>query len=173
MVEKNIKQHKDKICSENDKEKITEEGYILPNHYMPKGHLQTIDIIQDQLSDKAFISFCKFLIIKYIVRVEDASKESKLRSYTKASYYLNELINRRSKNTEEIDESRIKPSYYKKHNLEVVDLIEDQFDEEEVCGAYTGVIIKYLLRADKKHGLEDYKKANYFLNRILQYLKGE
>lgn len=166
-----LKQHQDKIVEGNNKEKITEEGYILPNHYMPEGHYQTIDIIQDQLSDKSFIAFCKFLIIKYLIRVEDASKENKIRSYTKADYYLNELINRRSKTSEEVKEERIKPSYYKKHALEVVDVIEDQFDEEEVCGAYVGVIIKYLLRAEKKHGLEDYKKAKYFLDRLLNYLK--
>ena len=164
---------KDNIVNANEKENYTEEGFILPNHYMPKDHLQTIDIIQDQLSDKSFISFCKFLIIKYLIRVEDANKEDKLRSYSKASYYLNELINRRAKTSKDVKEDRLKPSYYKKHSLEVVDLVEDQFDEEEVCGAYVGVILKYLLRAEKKHGLEDYKKAQYFLNRLLNYLKGE
>lgn len=162
---------KDNIIGKNDKENYTEEGFILPNHYMPKGHLQTIDVIQDQLSDKAFNAFCKFIILKYLIRVEDADKDSKLRSYRKASYYLNELINRKAKQ-EVVEEERIKPSYYKKHKLEVVDLVEDQFDEEEVCGAYTGVIIKYILRADKKHGLEDYKKANYFLDRMVKFLEG-
>lgn len=168
-----MKNRTDNIVESNDKENITEEGYILPNHYMPKGHYQTIDIIQDQLSDKGFVAFCKFLVIKYLVRVQDADKKSKERSYTKASYYLNELINRASKNSKPVDEERIKPKYYKKHNLEVVDVVEDQFDEEELCGAYTGIIIKYLLRADKKHGLEDYKKANYFLNRLLNYTKNK
>lgn len=163
---------KDNIIEENNKEKLTKEGFILPNHYF-LGEYQAIDIIQDQLSDNAFIGFAKFLVIKYLLRVEDASKESKLRSYKKASYYLNELINRRSKTSDEAEEERIKPAYYKKHSLEVVDVVEDQFSEEETIGAYTGVILKYLLRAENKHGLEDYKKAQWFLNRLISYIDKE
>ncbi len=172
MPDKTI-EREDNIISKNNKESYTEEGFILPKHYM-MGKNQMIDIIQDQLSDDAFIGFAKFLVIKYILRVEDDDKDNKLRNYKKASYYLNELINRRAKNSEEVNKDRLKPAYYKKHNLEVVDVVEDQFSEEELRGAYTGVIIKYLLRAEKKHGLEDYKKAYYFLDRLIKYYeKGE
>ena len=160
----------DNIVEENNKEKYTKEGFILPNHYFLGKH-QTIDIIQDQLSDKGFYGFAKFLIIKYLIRVEDANNEDKLRSYTKASYYLNELIIRKSKNSPPTKEERVKPIYYKKHELEVVDVIEDQFEEEETIGAYVGIIIKYILRAEKKHGLEDYEKAKWFLDRLIQYIE--
>lgn len=158
----------DNITEENSKEKYTKEGYILPNHYF-LGQYQMIDIIQDQLSDKAFVGFAKFLTLKYLLRVEEASDESKLRNYKKASYYLNELINRRAKTSEKTNENRIKPMYYKKHQLELVEVIEDQFDDEELTGAYIGVIMKYLLRAEQKHGLEDYEKAAWFLNRLIIY----
>lgn len=160
----------DKIINSNEKENYTEEGFILPKHYM-RGSMQTIDIIQDQLSDKSFFGFCKFLIIKYLIRVEDSDMEAKIRSYTKASYYLNELIARRAKLDKTADESRIKPVYYAKHQYEIVDIVEDQFDEEELIGAYVGVIMKYILRSDHKHGVEDYQKADYFLARLIKYCK--
>lgn len=171
-MNKKIEERKDNIVTENEKEKLTKEGYILPNHYF-LGNYQVIDVIQDQLSDNAFIGFSKFLTLKYLLRVEDANDDSKLRNYKKAAYYLNELINRRAKNSSEPEESRLKPAYYKKHSLEVVDVVEDQFNKEEVIGAYTGIILKYLLRAENKHGLEDYKKAQYFLNRLIDYINKE
>lgn len=160
----------DNITEENSKEKYTKEGYILPNHYF-LGKYQMIDIIQDQLSDDSFIGFAKFLVLKYLVRVADATRDTKLRNYKKASYYLNELINRRAQTSEKTQKDRIKPIYYKKHQLELVEVIEDQFTEEELIGAYVGVIMKYLLRAEQKHGLEDYEKAAWFLNRLIKYFE--
>lgn len=158
----------DRVTS-NERESFSKEGFILPNHYY-NGSYQCIDILQDQLSDKQFIGWAKFMVLKYIARVGDAPLDVKLRSYKKAAYYLNELINRRAENSEPVDEEKIKPLYFKLHNLETIDVIEDQFEEEEVIGAYTGVVIKYLLRAEKKSGLEDYKKAQYYLNRLIEYI---
>ena len=159
----------DDRVSSNERESFSKEGFILPNHYY-LGRYQVIDILQDQLSDKQFLGWAKFMILKYIARVGEAPLDVKLRSYKKASYYLNELINRREETSDPVDEEKIKPSYFRLHDLETVDVIEDQFEEEEVVGAYTGVIIKYLLRAEKKSGLEDYKKAQYYLNRLIEYL---
>ena len=165
-----IKMREDDRATHDSRESFSKEGLILPSHYY-KGSLQTIDIIQDQLSDKGFIGFCKILLSKYLIRVEDCNNKDKLRSYTKAAYYLKELISRRSKNSEEVAEEKIRPTYYKKHQLEVVDFLEDQLEEEELIGGYVGIILKYILRAESKEGLADYKKAAYYLDRLINYVK--
>lgn len=163
---------KDDRVTSNERESFSENGYILPDHYY-KGNMQMIDLIQDQLSDKGFIGFCKILIHKYLIRVEDSNNESKLRSYTKAAYYLNELINRRAKTSEPVSDERIKPHYYKKHEFDVLDVIEDQLEEEEVIGGYIGIILKQIYRAEYKHQLEDYKKAQFYLNKLIEYLRSK
>ena len=107
------------------------------------------------------------MIIKYICRA-DFSKD-KLRDYTKANYYLDQIIN--SYNNDEKLNNRVNPSYYKKHSFEAIDIIEDQMNNEEIDGFYAGIILRYILRAEHKHGLEDYKKAKWYLDRRLNMLK--
>lgn len=61
----------------------------------------------------------------------------------------------------------INPSHYKKGNIEVIDFILDQnFNYLE------GNIIKYVSRYKDKNGLEDLKKAQWYLNR-LTFLESE
>lgn len=165
-----FKTREDDRVTHDNREGFSKDGLILPDHYY-RGSMQMISIIQDQLSDRGFIGFCKILISKYLIRVEDCSNKDKLRSYTKAAYYLKELISRRAKNSEEVKEEKIKPTYYKKHSLEVVDFVEDQLEEEELIGGYVGIILKYILRAESKEGLADYKKASYYLDRLINYVK--
>ena len=55
-------------------------------------------------------------------------------------------------------------------NLEVLDVINLVLSNEEIYvtdGFYLGNVIKYLFRAEKKNGLEDYKKALYYLKKII------
>ena len=55
----------------------------------------------------------------------------------------------------------INPGHYKKGNIEVIDFILDQnFNYLE------GNIIKYVSRYKAKNGLEDLKKAQWYLNRL-------
>ena len=42
---------------------------------------------------------------------------------------------------------------------------------EEFKGFLKGLIIKYLIRADKKNGLEDYEKAQWYLNYLVKELE--
>lgn len=161
---------KNKTVYNNKKEIHTSDGFIWPRHYI-KGNIQVIDIIKDQLSDKSFYGFCILFVLKYLIRVSKEDIATKLRGYTKAKFYLNELISSRSGKEKSVDSSRLNPKYYTNHQYEVVDILEDQFDSEMVTGAYVGTIIKYLLRSEAKHGLEDYQKAYYFLERLIEYCK--
>ena len=57
---------------------------------------------------------------------------------------------------------KINPDYYKGKNMEAQDVIE-AFNL-----LYTeGVIIKYILRWREKNGVEDLRKARWYLNRLI------
>lgn len=54
-------------------------------------------------------------------------------------------------------------------DLDVLDVINLVLSNQEIYVSdsfYLGNVIKYLFRADKKNGLEDYKKALYYINLI-------
>jgi len=57
----------------------------------------------------------------------------------------------------------INPNHYKRGDIEVIDFILDQnFNYLE------GNIIKYVSRYKDKNGLEDLKKAQWYLNRLIK-----
>ncbi len=146
-----------------------ENGYIIPKHYVA-GKYQLIDIMEDQLSKEGFQGWAKGLILKYTARVD---ADNKLRSLTKAKYYLDELINFLS-TTDEVSEEHVKPAYYKNQNIETIDIIEDQLTPNELEGFYQGMVIRYICRSTyKNHNLDDFIKAKYYLDRLINKLKGE
>ena len=57
---------------------------------------------------------------------------------------------------------KINPSYYRK-NIEVADFIE-----EYELNYFEGNVIKYVVRHKEKKGLEDLKKAQWYLNRLIE-----
>lgn len=63
------------------------------------------------------------------------------------------------------------PKHYNYGKIEVVDIWKDQFTVEELKGAYKSNIVKYVLRADHKNGLEDYKKARVYLSWLIELLE--
>lgn len=59
------------------------------------------------------------------------------------------------------------PAYYTQGKIEVLDFIEDQkLDYHE------GNIIKYICRYKYKNGLEDLKKARFYLDRLIKNKEG-
>lgn len=66
------------------------------------------------------------------------------------------------------------PAHYKtKNGLETIDVIDAFTDglvgAEAVC---TGNILKYVCRWKKKNGVEDLKKAQWYLNHLISILEG-
>lgn len=55
------------------------------------------------------------------------------------------------------------PSHYKTGGLEVITILRKKLTPEEFKGFCKGNILKYVLRADKKNGSEDLKKAQVYL----------
>jgi hypothetical protein len=63
------------------------------------------------------------------------------------------------------------PFHYTRNGMETIDVIEDSMSREQYCGYMRGNIIKYLLRYEHKNGIEDLKKANWYLNRLVKTLE--
>lgn len=65
------------------------------------------------------------------------------------------------------------PSHYMSGKIEVIRIMEDQLTDEEYRGYIKGQVIKYITRERHKNGLEDLKKAAWYLNRLIQKMERE
>lgn len=65
------------------------------------------------------------------------------------------------------------PDHYKSENgMEVIDVIESfTSDLNGIQATDTGNVIKYILRWKKKNGLEDLKKAQWYLNHLINNIE--
>ena len=82
-----------------------------------------------------------------------------------------EDIEKRIINDEVKIEDKIKsPSHYKLDGLgiESIDIIKERLSKDGFKAFCVGNVIKYILRAEKKNGLEDYKKSRQYLNWIIE-----
>jgi len=62
----------------------------------------------------------------------------------------------------------INPDHYKQGNIEVIDFILDQ-----KLSYLEGNVIKYISRYKNKNGLEDLKKAQWYLNKAIEGYENE
>lgn len=60
-----------------------------------------------------------------------------------------------------------KPQHYADRKYEVIDVIEDSVSSERFKGFLHGNVIKYILRYEKKGGVQDLKKAEYYLKKLI------
>lgn len=65
----------------------------------------------------------------------------------------------------------INPDHYKTGGIETIDYIKAKLTEEEYKGYLKGNIIKYISRAEQKNGAEDYKKAQWYTDRLVGVTK--
>ncbi|GAK08975.1 DUF3310 domain-containing protein [Geomicrobium sp. JCM 19038] len=63
------------------------------------------------------------------------------------------------------------PSHYTKGNIECLDAIEEAVPDP--ASYYTGNILKYMWRWQHKNGVEDLKKAQFYLNRLIESVEGK
>ena len=63
------------------------------------------------------------------------------------------------------------PKHYTSGNIECIDAITAAVSgyDNPVSGWLAGQIIKYIWRAPLKNGLEDYKKASFYVNRLIKF----
>lgn len=69
------------------------------------------------------------------------------------------------------DDSVNHPSHYTQGNIETIEYIEDKLTDEQLEGYFAGNIIKYISRYKYKNGIEDLKKARWYLDRMIKKLE--
>lgn len=63
------------------------------------------------------------------------------------------------------------PSHYNQGDVECIDAIESALGEKGFRAYLVGNIMKYLWRYEHKKGLEDIKKAQFYINRLVSTYK--
>jgi len=67
---------------------------------------------------------------------------------------------------------KINPQHYQRNGMECIDAIEAAVQNLSGAEAYaTGTAIKYLWRWKEKGGLDDLKKAKWFIQRMVDHLE--
>ena len=63
------------------------------------------------------------------------------------------------------------PKHYNQGNIECIEAMEAAFGIDAVASFCKCNAFKYLWRSDQKNGIEDLKKALWYLNKLLDILK--
>lgn len=64
-----------------------------------------------------------------------------------------------------------KPSHYHKGGVDVIGFVEGKLSEERLAGFYQINVLKYVTRYQDKNNLEDLKKAQFYLNKLIDLEK--
>lgn len=62
------------------------------------------------------------------------------------------------------------PKHYLEGGIEVYDFIQAKLNKEGLEGYLIGNILKYVSRYKYKNGVEDLKKAQWYLNKVIELL---
>lgn len=63
------------------------------------------------------------------------------------------------------------PQHYTQGGIETIDYIQSKMTAEQFEGYLVGNILKYVSRYPHKNGVEDLKKAQWYLNKLLGVLE--
>ena len=63
------------------------------------------------------------------------------------------------------------PPHYNSGNIECIDAIEESMEKEAFAGYCKGNVIKYLWRYEYKNKIEDLKKAQWYLAKLVTLLE--
>lgn len=64
---------------------------------------------------------------------------------------------------------KINPTHYK-GTIECIDAIESTMSKEAFRGYLKGNVMKYMWRYEKKNGVEDLQKAEWYLKKLIESL---
>lgn len=62
-----------------------------------------------------------------------------------------------------------KPEHYHKNGLDPLTVMGQTFTREEYVGFAKGNVLKYVMRYKEKNGLEDLKKARFYLEELIEW----
>ena len=95
----------------------------------------------------------------------------KICSYTDALFEVVTEDKMTKSNINDILDNVEHPSHYCRGGIECIDAIEASLGKDEFTGFLRGNIIKYVWRYKDKNGLEDLKKAQWYLNKLIEVVK--
>lgn len=95
----------------------------------------------------------------------------KKRSYPNALFEVVPTDEMTKQNINDILDNVEHPSHYCRGGIECIDAIEASLGKDEFAGFLRGNIIKYVWRYKDKNGLEDLKKAQWYLNKLIEVVK--
>ena len=62
------------------------------------------------------------------------------------------------------------PSHYTQGKFEVIEIIEDSLADDGFEGYCIGNVLKYIMRYRYKNGIEDLKKARWYLGYLIKHI---
>lgn len=143
----------------------TEKGVIMNNERKMSILLNTIEQMACDAEDKGERDFGLRL------SVEDAYALCHAASHTDDTPDIHEVVERYGEDVKPDNVNR--PAHYTSGGIECIDAMQAAFGDEAVkdfclCNAF-----KYLWRHRQKNGVEDLKKARWYLNRLITNLEVE
>ena len=72
----------------------------------------------------------------------------------------------------EIEDEINKPLHYHKGGIDVIGFAKLQFCPNEMRGFYRVNVLKYVTRYDRKNGVKDLKKAEFYLKKLMELETG-
>lgn len=89
-----------------------------------------------------------------------------------SSYYCNDFLQYVTPKSELTQKDAINPSYYRNGKVSCIDAMESATVNKKGDEAVSvGLIIKYLWRYEEKGGIEDVKKSQWYINRLIKVLE--
>jgi len=80
---------------------------------------------------------------------------------------VNEELNAEKKASQN-DKDAINPSHYKGNGIECIEYIKERLNRDAFLGYLNGNVIKYTHRWQDKNGIEDLRKARWYLDRLIE-----
>ncbi|UYL93872.1 hypothetical protein PK21_gp03 [Geobacillus phage vB_GthS_PK2.1] len=74
----------------------------------------------------------------------------------------------KNENVHDVHDVVNKPKHYHQGGFDAIYVIRQKFSLETLRGFFIGNIIKYILRFEHKNGVEDLKKARFYLDKLIE-----
>ncbi len=130
---------------------------------------ETSDVIDDVLGEYRFQGYCVGIVLDSVMEYPNTKDE--IKTLKTAEQHLNNLIESLKKDSQTIDldnKNINSPSHYTQGKYETIDVVRDVLGPEKFEGHCVGNILKYVFRYPYKNGIEDLKKAEKYLEWLIE-----
>jgi hypothetical protein len=142
---------------------VGHEGYIL--------ELRETDCrVSDEYGERAIGNWYQYGDLELMRYDWDVTKDSE-QGFTISGLDTNTTYTFRAEGTQQDNVNH--PSHYGNGSIECIDYLEDFLTKEEFIGYLRGNIGKYLHRWRYKNGLEDLRKAEWYLTKLIGVMEDE